>query len=106
MVEDAERYGQHTSEIAAIIARVATLTPEELEQLGLEWSGVFAVETDEELAERNDTRSAMFRARKTLEYRGVWDATYPLLRTALHHVTTERRKAPSFRAGMDRRILT
>ena len=74
MVEDAERYGLHTSEIEAIIARVATLTPEELEQLGLEWSSAFAVETDEELTERNVTRNAMFRARKTLEYRDVWDA--------------------------------
>lgn len=82
MVANTGRYGPHTAEIECIIARVKTLTIDEIEQLGLEWSNVFSVETDAELAERNETRSEMFRARKTIECRDAWCVVYPALQSA------------------------
>jgi hypothetical protein len=74
MADDTEKYGPHTDEVTTILTRIESLTSAQFKQLGVWWSAAFTVETDDELAERNTTRSAMFEAREGAACVASWNA--------------------------------
>jgi hypothetical protein len=59
------RFGKYTDEVDVILNTLDSVTEVQLNQLATEWSRAFTANTDEELAERNETRTAMFKAVKT-----------------------------------------
>lgn len=59
------------------------MTVEQIKELGVARSDTFTVETDKELTERNNTRDAMFEARKGAACAASWDAVRTPLREAV-----------------------